>query len=157
MEMTGAYFFALDFPEFEDSESIRREALRVFSQAIKEQVLPDGLQYELSPNYHQVFHSSATRLYLRAQAFGFGHEIPKDFLDTLRLGTEGPLALVTPAFTLPNFNDTFTDPLASSLSAAAKIFPERAAEGRDGVALPAVFGIRRDAHGLDTRRDVPCV
>ena len=125
MEMTGAYFFALDFPEFEDSESIRREALRVFSQAIKEQVLPDGLQYELSPNYHQVFHSSATRLYLRAQACGFGHEIPKDFLDPLRLGTEGPLALVTPAFTLPNFNDTFTDPLASSFSAAAKIFPER--------------------------------
>ena len=26
MEMTGAYFFALDFPEFEDSESIRRDA-----------------------------------------------------------------------------------------------------------------------------------
>ncbi len=125
MEMTGAYFFALDFPELEDSESIRREALRVFSQAIKEQVLPDGFHYELTPNYHQVFHSSATRLYLRAQACGFGHEIPKDFLDTLRLGTEGPLALVTPAFTLPNFNDTFTDPLASSLSAAAKIFPER--------------------------------
>ena len=125
MEMTGAYFFALDFPEFEDSELIRREALRVFSQAIKEQVLPDGLHYELSPNYHQVFHSSLTRLFLRAKAFGLEHEIPKDFLDTLRLGTEGPLALVTPAFTQPNFNDTFTDPKASSLSAAAKLFPDR--------------------------------
>ena len=64
-------------------------------------------------------------MYLRAQACGLGHEIPTDFLDTLRLGTEGPLALVTPAFTLPNFNDTFTDPKASSLSAAAKIFPDR--------------------------------
>ena len=53
------------------------------------------------------------------------HEIPGDFLDALRLGTEGPLALVTPAFTLPNFNDTFTDPKASSFSAAATIFPER--------------------------------
>ena len=125
MEMTGAYFFALDFPEFEDSESIRREALHVFSKAIREQVLPDGLQFELSPNYHQVFHSSLTRLYLRAKAFGLEHEIPGDFLDALRLGTEGPLALVTPAFTLPNFNDTFTDPKASSFSAAATIFPER--------------------------------
>lgn len=125
MEMTGAYFFALDFPEFEDSEAIRREALDVFAREAAAQVLPDGVHYELSPNYHQVFHGTATKVYQRAHACGLGGEIPAALRDAIRLGTEGPLALVTPAFTLPNFNDTFTDPRTSALSAAADIFPER--------------------------------
>jgi hypothetical protein len=125
MEMTGAYFFALDFPEFEDSEAIRREALDVFAREAAAQVLPDGIHYELSPNYHQVFHGTAIKVYQRAHASGLGGEIPSALRDAIRRGTEGPLALVTPAFTLPNFNDTFTDPGTSVLSAAADIFPER--------------------------------
>ena len=98
---------------------------KVLPREAAAQVLPDGVHYELSPNYHQVFHGTATKVYQRAHACGLGGEIPAALRDAIRLGTEGPLALVTPAFTLPNFNDTFTDPLASSLSAAAKIFPER--------------------------------
>jgi len=138
MEMNGVYTFAAKFPDFPEAAAWRRESAQVFSDALRAQVLPDGLHDELSPDYHSVALWCAMPLYRIAKENGFEKELPADYLDTLRLLAEGPIALTTPAFTQPRFNDCYTMHLPAVLHGVDKIFPERrdflwaATEGREG-------------------------
>ena len=125
MEMNGVHSFASLFPDFPESGEWRREAARAFAEAAREQLLPDGLHNELSPDYHIVFFGCAAQLYGRARADGTLGDLPADFAELLKRGAEGPLALMTPAFTQPRFNDCYTIAAARVLGPAAELFPER--------------------------------
>ena len=70
MEMNGVHSFASLFPDFPESGEWRRESARAFAVAAREQLLPDGLHYELSPDYHLVFYVCAEQLYRRAREDG---------------------------------------------------------------------------------------
>lgn len=138
MEMTGVYTVACRYPEFPESAAWRRESAAIFSNAIRSQILPDGLHDELSPDYHLVFYRCASALYDLAKKSGFAHELPADFLRALEAGAEGALKMMTPGFVQPRFNDCYTIPVRNVLEPAAKIFPARkdflwaATEGRSG-------------------------
>lgn len=125
MEMTGVYTFAARHPEFPESEGWRRESARIFADEIRGQILPDGLQIELSPDYHSVFFGCATRLYRLAKEHGFEGELPHDYLGILARGAQAVLDMTTPSFVQPRFNDCFTIPAEGMLKAAAEFFPGR--------------------------------
>ena len=55
MECTGIYTFAAVFPEFLCSVDMRAKAIKILLEQLEIQILPDGFQYELSPDYHFVF------------------------------------------------------------------------------------------------------
>lgn len=125
MEMTGVYVFAVQFPEFPDAAAMRTEALRRFTAAASAQLLPDGLHDELSPDYHNVFYSTAARIFHLAATNGLEGELPPVFRDLLRRGAEGPLAMMTPGFVQPRFNDCYTIPVSAVMRNALAVFPDR--------------------------------
>ena len=138
MEMTGVYVFAVTFPEFPDSEAMRREALARFTAAARAQLLPDGLHDELSSDYHCVFYLTMARIYRLARAAGLECELPDDFRELLQRGAEGVLATTTPSFVQPCFNDSWATPASIVMGIAFEFFPERsdfrwaATGGREG-------------------------
>ena len=139
MEMNGVHSFATLFPDFPESSSLRRDSARAFAEAARAQLLPDGLHYELSPDYHLVFYGCAAQLYRRARESGTLGDLPADFAELLVRGAEGPLAMMTPAFVQPRFNDCYTIASERVLASAAEFFPQRkdflwgATDGRMGV------------------------
>ena len=142
MEMTGVYAFATRHPEFPESEGWRKESARIFADEIRGQVLPDGMQIELSPDYHLVFFNCAARLYRLAKARGFEKDLPNDYLDILERGAQAVLDMTTPSLVQPRFNDCFTIRADRALGSAAEFFPKRtdfkwAATGRREGAPPA--------------------
>ncbi len=138
IEMSGAYTVSLDFPDFPDAEEIRRKALERFFAAASAQLRPDGLHNEVSLDYHTVFYSTATRILFRATEAGKDGELPEGFRELLERGAEGPLALITPGFSFPCFNDSNTTRAAAFFKTAAELCPDRAdfrwaaTEGREG-------------------------
>ena len=138
MEMTGVYVFAVTFPEFPDSEAMRREALKRFTAAARSQLLPDGLHDELSSDYHCVSYLTMARIFRLARAAGLECELPDDFRELLQRGAEGVLATTTPSFVQPCFNDSWATPASIVMGIAFEFFPERsdfrwaATGGREG-------------------------
>jgi len=125
MEMNGVYAFASDFPECADSAALRRESARRLAEALREQVLPDGLQYELSPDYHLVTMTCASQLFARATENGRLDELPADFPSLLEKMGDAVVALTTPALVQPRFNDCYTIEAARALGLIAPFFPAR--------------------------------
>ena len=138
IEMTGAYVFALEFPDLPDAGEIRRVALSRFFEAASSQLCRDGLHNEVSLDYHSVFYFTAAKIYLRAVEAGKADELPGGFRELLGRGAEGPLALVSPDFSFPCFNDSNKFRASKIFVTAAKLFPARAdflwaaTEGRKG-------------------------
>lgn len=113
MEMNGVYTFTSLFPELSDSDSARAFAQEKMLREIEDQILPDGMHYELSPDYHSVATSTAQNFILLAKAFGRESEIPESFMKTWERAIENPIAMSTPSFTQPRTNDCFTMHTAS--------------------------------------------
>ncbi len=138
MEMNGVHSFASLFPDFPESGEWRREAARSFAEAVRGQLLPDGLQCELSPDYHLVLWMCAAQLFRRARDGGTLGDLPADFSGLLERAAEGPLSMMTPSFVQPRFNDCYTIPAARVLGPASEFFPGRldflwgATHGREG-------------------------
>jgi len=63
MEMNGVYTFSAYFPELKDADENRRAAANRLISEMQKQILPDGMQYELSPDYQSVVFGCAANLY----------------------------------------------------------------------------------------------
>ena len=125
MEMSGLYTFAALFPEFKDSLSMRSYAAGVFGRAIMEQILPDGMHDELSPDYHQVMLNCAMAFLQISKSEKFESEVPVELIKKLELSFEAILAMTTPGLILPRTNDTFTQYSTKKMQTALELFPER--------------------------------
>ena len=123
MEMNGVYAFAAHFPELAESVGLRDESMRVFVEAARSQLLPDGLHNELSPDYNAVFIRCAARMY--ALAKNGGYPVSDELKELLSAAIEGPLALMTPGFVQPRFNDCYTIETEAILGSLAELFPDR--------------------------------
>ena len=138
MELNGVHSCAVLFPDMPESTAWRRESARLFAEAASEQLLPDGLHCELSPDYHLVFYVCVAQLYRRALKSGTLDELPAAFKELMVRGAEGPLAMTTPSFVQPRFNDCYTVAAEAVLKTAAEFFPDRAdfrwgaTHGREG-------------------------
>ncbi len=125
MEMNGVYTFTSLFPELSDSDEARALAqVRLLSE-IEDQILPDGMHYELSPDYHSVATSTAMNFILLARTFGRDGEIPASFIKAFEHAVENPIAMSTPALTQPRTNDCFTMHTASFARYGKAVFGER--------------------------------
>ncbi|MBR4867453.1 MAG: alginate lyase family protein [Clostridia bacterium] len=108
MESNGIYTFAALFPELTDSAENRRFAAENLIVELSGQILPDGMQYELSPDYQGVVYNCAANFYVLALNLGYGDEIPESFVELMRGTTRAAVLLSTPGFTQPRTNDTYT-------------------------------------------------
>lgn len=138
MEMNGAYMFAALFPEFILSREIRRFAANLLSIELNKQILPDGWQNELSPDYHYVVFRCAAMMINNARLGGFLAELPPEFSATLERAADAWCKQMTPGFTQPCTNDSFVIDSAVLLREACELFPDRkdflwgATHGKEG-------------------------
>lgn len=108
MEQDGAYVFTSLFPEFTDAEANRKIAAERLISEVEAQILPDGMQYELSPDYQGCVVESAARFYSLALCLGYAEGIPDKFVKLLKSAIDAMILLSTPALTQPRTNDTYT-------------------------------------------------
>ncbi len=127
METCGLYNFGALYHEFKDAEKFRYIATERIIAELEGQVLPDGLQFELSPDYHSVSLKCAEGIYVAATAVGKAHELPSAYLECMYKMAMAAVKLSTPAFTQPRTNDCFTMHTAHFTTLAAQIFPNEPA------------------------------
>ena len=113
MESNGLFTFSALFPELSDAEENRRLAAERLLRELELQLLPDGMQYELSPDYHGVVVHCAANFCNLSIALGRGEEISDGYREMLRRAVSAMIALSTPGHTQPRTNDTFTIPTTS--------------------------------------------
>ncbi len=124
IELCGLHAFATLFPEFHEAEAMRRDAARLMGEALRLQILPDGMQNELSPDYHGVVFGCAATLYKLASRQNRLHELPDDFAPLLRKASLAVVALTAPNLTQPRTNDCYTIHAARLLRGMPELFPE---------------------------------
>ena len=124
METVGAYTFASLFPEFIDAGHIRQVSVNRFVDELSVQLLPDGMQYELTPDYHMVVFTCAADLYDIANALGNTSELSEHYCSLLKKAADAYIALATPGFTQPRTNDCYTLHTSDVIERALRIFPE---------------------------------
>ena len=111
MESNGVYTFSALFDELTDSRENRRIATERLLAETAQQILPDGMHNELSPDYHAVVCGCASGFLELSRALGYESEIPESFPALIAKTVGAAIALSTPALTQPRTNDTFTIPL----------------------------------------------
>ena len=106
MEMQGLYAFGAFFPEFSASCNFRKYAADLLSGIGMEQILPDGMQSELSPGYHWVVVNCSLALCNMAVTCGFKEDIPEGYQEFLQNTFLGLTWNMNPDFTMPCTNDS---------------------------------------------------
>ncbi len=124
METSGIYNFGALFPEFSDAEELRKVACSWVIRELERQILPDGLQYELSPDYHVVSYRCAANIYMTALAVGKSHEIPEAYRTCMYRMAMAAVNLSTPGFIQPRTNDCYTILTSRFTEFAATVFPD---------------------------------
>ncbi len=124
MESNGLYTFSALFTELSDSEENRRIATERLCTELSEQILPDGMHNELSPDYQAVVLDCACAFYSIAMALGLQNEIPECFTELIGRTVNAAMLLSTPAFTQPRTNDCYTIFTDRFIDKAISIFGE---------------------------------
>ena len=124
METNGVYTFASLFPEFTDAEELRRWACATIVRELDGQILPDGFQRELSPDYQLVSFNCAAGVWRTASACGRLDELPASYPAHLKNMALCYAATSTPALVQPRTNDCYTMYTSRVTGVAERIFPE---------------------------------
>lgn len=138
MEMHGLVRIGVLYPFLKDAEEWRVYALRRLKEELDVQVYPDGFQYELSTNYHNVVDSnyySVLEMYRRLEL------TPPDFLEKgLEKLYDMYPHLTRPDRRLPDLNDGNEMRIEGKMHIASGLYPERsdfkwfATNGKEGCA-----------------------
>ncbi len=107
MEAEGMAFIAIFFPEFNDSEKWRQEAIRRLINEIDIQVYPDGHQRELTMGYHTGCIDWFYRTYELAAINGLKDAFPKSYIGKVEKMCEVPMKLCFPDGTNVQFGDAW--------------------------------------------------
>ncbi len=126
-ETSGLYNFGALFPEFTDAEQYRSVAYERIIEEMRKQVLPDGMQDELSPDYHKGSLNCAQAIYKTAMATGKTHEFPEDYRRCMYAMAMAAVKMSTPCFTQPRTNDCYTVFTEWSTEFSEQIFPDEPA------------------------------
>ena len=146
MEMHGLLKAALTGYFFKDSEEWYAYSVRRLCEELDVQVYPDGFQYELSTNYHNVVDSN----YYNVLAIFDTLEIkpPREILDRLEKLYDMYPRLVRPDGRLPDLNDGNQMNILDKMKKASALYPQRedfrwfatgGAEGREPEYLSYAF------------------
>jgi heparan-sulfate lyase len=93
------------FPELKHSKEWRREAINILKSQMDVQVYPDGVQYELSPNYHvaviNIFWRAANMMRLN----GLKSKLGNSYFNTMKKMIMALVNFSFPDYTYPMFGD----------------------------------------------------
>src|SRR5690606_6990037 len=93
------------FPEFKDAAKWSKSGIDILNTEIKKQIYADGMQFELSPNYH----TAAINIFLKAlsmtQLANLDSEFPQSFKDTIEEMIMAQVNFSFPDYTYPMFSD----------------------------------------------------
>ena len=108
IEAQGLAFIAMVFPEFKDADAWRAEAIRRLVAEIDGQVYPDGMQRELSLDYHIGCIYWFLRPYELAVTNGRKQEFPAGYNRRIEQMSAVIMQLAFPDATTPQFGDGWT-------------------------------------------------
>ena len=107
MEAEGMAFISIIFPEFNDSEKWRTEAISRLNIEISNQVYPDGHQRELAMGYHIGSIGWFTRTYDLARLNGINEAFPTSYVRKIEKMCEVPMKLGLPDGSSTQFGDSW--------------------------------------------------
>jgi hypothetical protein len=142
MECSGMATVGAVFPEFRESAEWRQAATDTLHAQLREQVYPDGAQFELSTGYQYVALANFLELYRLARRNGA--ELPADYGERLTSMYYCDVYLAEPDWRLPDLNDGSRRSVLDSLAVGLRdVAPEDpvlkwAANGGQRGAPPAV-------------------
>ncbi|MFH6943568.1 heparin-sulfate lyase HepC [Flavobacterium sp. FlaQc-50] len=115
------------FPELKKAEEWRKSGIEVLNREIKLQVLPDGVQWELSPTYHIACIDIFLKAYNSAKMAGVEKEFPNTYRETIEKMITAVANISFPDYNNPMFGDSW--PVEKRLRMKqftdwSKIFPE---------------------------------
>ena len=147
MEMVGLAHIAILYPVFVKNAGWRSLAIRKLSEELDVQIYPDGFQYELSTNYHDVIIHNYDMLLHTAAIMG--ERLPDEFVRKLEPLFELDIKIVCPDGRYPDLNDGGRGRVKEWCTMGMRYFPDNpriryfATDGEEGslpeytdVALP---------------------
>ena len=136
MEMAGLSHIGMLYPFFNNAAEWADFAFDKLSSEIDVQVYPDGFQFELSTNYHNVVVQNYHWVLCTADAIGY--PVPKALSDNLLRMFELNIKIVCPNGRFPDLNDGGKSPLSFWCEMGKKYFPDHpqikyfATDGKEG-------------------------
>lgn len=116
-----------NFPEMKAAAAWRKSGIAVLNEEIGKQVLPDGVQFELSPSYH----IGTIKIFLDALQIAKMNGAENEFPESYRNLVEKMVIAVGkysfPDYTFPLYGNAFLtskDAMLKSYKGWAKVFPE---------------------------------
>ena len=122
MEMNGLAHIAILFPFFRDSGKWLSDALATLERELDAQFYPDGFQYELTTNYHDVVINNYQRLFETAKAFSV--PLPQSLHDKLQKACDLYVKIMMPDGTTPDINDGRRASVSDMLEAKSRFFTD---------------------------------
>ena len=115
------------FPEMKQATTWRKSGIEILNEEIKKQVLPDGVQFELSPGYH----IGTIKIFLDALQIAQMNGIEKEFPESYRSLVEKMVLAVGkysfPDYTFPLYGNSFLtnkSVMLKNYQLWAKVFPQ---------------------------------
>lgn len=115
------------FPEFNEAKTWSNSGIEVLTAEIGKQVLPDGVQFELSPSYHigsiKIFLDALQLAQMTHQANSF----PPAYFDLVEKMTMAVGKFSFPDYSIPLYGNSFsvnTKAMLENYTAWAKVFPK---------------------------------
>jgi hypothetical protein len=129
------------FPEMKQATIWRNSGIAILNEEIKKQILPDGVQFELSPSYH----IGTIKIFLDALQIAQLNGAEKEFPESYRNLVEKMVLAVAkysfPDYTFPLYGNSFSankSAMLKNYQIWAKVFPQNkeieyyATEGKSG-------------------------
>lgn len=115
------------FPEMKEATNWRKSGIVILNEEIKKQILPDGVQFELSPSYH----IGTIKIFLDALQVAQLNGAEKEFPESYRTLVEKMVLAVGnysfPDYTFPLYGNSFMankNGMLKNYQLWAKVFPE---------------------------------
>ncbi|WP_202702415.1 heparin-sulfate lyase HepC [Flavobacterium sp. UGB4466] len=115
------------FPELKAAEEWRKSGIEILNREIKLQVLPDGVQWELSPIYHVACIEIFLKAYNSAKMAGVAKEFPETYSKTIEKMMVATANISFPDYSTPMFGDSWTFDKSGRIKQFlnwSKMFPE---------------------------------
>lgn len=151
MEMNGLAQLSVIFPELTFAGEWRKFAFDMLEAELRRQFYPDGFQYELSTNYHEVVLHNYCQLIRIAMSYNI--KLPERFMPLLERAAEVDIKLMLPNGRLPDINDGCSARAVDFISPKMPLFAHRedfkwlVSDGKDGKA-PAYTSVALPYSGI---------
>lgn len=156
MELSGLFNLSVIFPYFKTSLEWREISLNRFLEEMDGQMHPDGFQYELTTDYHDVVIQNIAIIMKRCVAFGLGSK--GALREVMRRMLYVYVKLMQSGGLTPDINDGSSAPASSFVSKYIEFFPDDpvlkfvATEGKEGHAPDFTSSVLKNC-GFVTFRD----